>query len=147
MIEILKIDHESNLSILFGSSRPWEAPILTFDLLWVESPHWANVALMLQFSFKRHSVLQRCGVCVCVILTSSRGELPSDAVPTARQIHPPHACNFILPFQTPQQPLPGKMLADGCPLGNVDGTATANVTVTIPWLPSGIPPGASLCDT
>jgi hypothetical protein len=28
-------------------------------------------------------------VCVCVILTSSRGGLSSDAVPTARQINPP----------------------------------------------------------
>jgi hypothetical protein len=31
------------------------------------------------------------------------------------------------------------MIADGCPLGNVYGTATG--------LPVGIPPGASLCDT
>jgi hypothetical protein len=28
-------------------------------------------------------------VCVCANLTSSRGGLPSDAVPTARRIHPP----------------------------------------------------------
>jgi hypothetical protein len=48
MIEILKIDHESDLSILFGNSNSWEAPILMCDLLWVESPHCANVALMLQ---------------------------------------------------------------------------------------------------
>jgi hypothetical protein len=39
------------------------------------------------------------------------------------------------------------MLADGCPLGNVDGTATANFVGTIPWSPSDIPPDASLCDT
>jgi hypothetical protein len=32
-------------------------------------------------------------------------------------------------------------------LGNVDGTATANFVGTIPWLPSDITPGASLCDT
>jgi len=62
MIEILKIDHESDLSILFGNSKPWEAPIAMFNLFWVESPHRTNVALMLQFSFKRRSVLQRCGV-------------------------------------------------------------------------------------
>ncbi len=37
--------------------------------------------------------------------------------------------------------------SSGCPLGNVDGTATANFVGTIPWLPSDIPPGASLCDT
>ncbi len=60
---------------------------------------------------------------------------------------PPNACNVIPPFHTPHQPLPGKMLADGCPLGNVDGTATANFIGTILWLPSGIPPGTSLCDT
>jgi hypothetical protein len=50
-------------------------------------------------------------------------------------------------LQTPHQPLSGEMLADGCPLGNVDGTATANFVGTIPWLLSGIPPGASLCGT
>ncbi len=95
-----------------------------------------------------HVPLQAILVSVCVILTSSRGGLPSDAVPTARQIHPPpNVCNVIPPFQTPHQSLPGKMLADECPLGNVDGTATANFIGTIPWLPSGILPGASLCDT
>jgi hypothetical protein len=62
MIEILKIDHKSDLSILFWNSKPWEAPIPTFDFFWVESPHCANVALTLQFSFKRRSVFQRCGV-------------------------------------------------------------------------------------
>jgi hypothetical protein len=86
-------------------------------------------------------------VCVCVILTSSRGKLPSDAVPTARQIHPPQRLRRHTPVQTPHQPLPGEMFADGCPLGNVDETATAYFVGTIPWLPSGIPPGASLCDT
>jgi hypothetical protein len=50
-------------------------------------------------------------------------------------------------LQTPHQPLPGEILADGCLLGNVDGTATANFVETIPWLPSHVPPGASLCDT
>ncbi len=84
---------------------------------------------------------------VCVISTSGRGELPSDTVPTARQIHPPQRLQPHTPIQTPHQPLPGKMLADRYPLGNVDGTATANFVGTIPWSPSGIPPGASLCDT
>jgi hypothetical protein len=32
-------------------------------------------------------------------------------------------------------------------LGNVYGTATANFVGTIPWLPSDIPSGVSLCDT
>jgi hypothetical protein len=49
MIEIMKIDHKSDLSILFGNFKPWEAPIPTFNLFWVESPHCANVALMLHF--------------------------------------------------------------------------------------------------
>jgi hypothetical protein len=86
-------------------------------------------------------------VCVCVFLSSGRRELPSDAVPTARQIHPPPMPATSYPRQTPHQPLPEKMLADGCPLCNVDGTATANIVGTIPWSPSDIPPGASLCDT
>ncbi len=86
-------------------------------------------------------------VCVCVFLSSSRGELPSDAVPTARQIHPPQRLQRHTPRQTPHQPLPEEMLADGCPLGNVDGTATANFVGTIPWSPSDIPPSASLCET
>ena len=65
-------------------------------------------------------------MCVCVISTSSRGGLPSDVVPTARRIHPPQCLQRHTPIQTPHQPLPEKMLADGCPLDNVDGTATAN---------------------
>jgi hypothetical protein len=30
---------------------------------------------------------------------------------------------------------------------DVDGTATANLVETVPWLSSGVLPGASLCDT
>ncbi len=86
-------------------------------------------------------------VCVCVFLSSGRRELPSDAVPTARQIYPPPTPARSYPRQTPHQPLPEEMLADRCPLGNVGGTATANFVGTIPWMPSDIPPGASLCDT
>ncbi len=99
------------------------------------------------FCIRKERKLNCLSVCLCVILTSSRGGLPSDAVPTARHIHPPQRLGRHTLFQTPHQPLPGKMLADGCPLGNVDGTATANFIGTISWLPSGIPPGASLCDT
>jgi hypothetical protein len=51
------------------------------------------------------------------------------------------------PRQTPHQPLPEEMLADGCPLGNVDGRVTANFVGKIPWSPSDILLGASLCDT
>jgi hypothetical protein len=39
------------------------------------------------------------------------------------------------------------MVADGCLMGIVDGIAIANFIGKIPLLPSGIPPGASLCDT
>ncbi len=78
-------------------------------------------------------------VCVCVCPTSSRGGLPSDAVSTARLIHPPNACNVIPPPDSAHQPLPGEMLADGCPLGNLYVTATG--------LPVADPPGMSLCDT
>jgi hypothetical protein len=63
-------------------------------------------------------------VCVCVCLTSSREGLPSDAIPIAGRIHPPNACNVIPPPDSAHQPLPGEMLADRCPLGNVYGTAT-----------------------
>jgi hypothetical protein len=61
---------------------------------------------------------------VCVCLTSSREGLPSDAIPIAGRIHPPNACDVIPPPDSAHQPLPGEMLADGCPLGNVYGTAT-----------------------
>jgi hypothetical protein len=63
-------------------------------------------------------------VCVCVCLTSSREGLPSDAIPIAGRIHPSQRRNVILPPDSAHQPLPGEMLADGCPLGNVSGTAT-----------------------
>jgi hypothetical protein len=52
---------------------------------------------------------------------------------------PPNACNVIPPPDSAHQPLPGEMLADECPLGNVYGTATG--------LPVGVLPSASLCDT
>jgi hypothetical protein len=89
----------------------------------------------------------RVAMCVRVFSSSGRRELPSDVVPTARRIHPPPMPATSYPYQTPHQPFPEEMLADECPLGNVDGTATANFVGTIPWSPSDIPPGASLCDT
>jgi len=39
------------------------------------------------------------------------------------------------------------MLADGCLLGIIYGTATENSVKTIPWLSYDVAPGASLCDT
>ncbi len=66
------------------------------------------------------------GKCVCVCLTSSRERLPSEVIPIAGQIHPPNACNVIPPPDSAHEPLPGEMLADGCPLGNVYGTATSH---------------------
>jgi hypothetical protein len=43
---------------------------------------------------------------VCVILTSSRGGLPSDAVPTARLIHPPQCLQHHTPFSDTSSALP-----------------------------------------
>jgi hypothetical protein len=37
---------------------------------------------------------------------------------------PPNACDVIPPPDFAHQPLPGEMLADGCLLGNICGTAT-----------------------
>ncbi len=37
---------------------------------------------------------------------------------------PPNAWDIIPPPDPAHQPLPGEMLADGCPMGNVNGTAT-----------------------
>ena len=56
----------------------------------------------------------------------------------------PNACDVITTPNSAHQPLPGEMLADGCSLGDVDGTVTANLTV--PWSPSGVPPGVIICD-
>ncbi len=61
---------------------------------------------------------------MCVCLTSSREGLPSDAIPIAEQIHPPQPCDVIPPPDFAHQPFPREMLADGCLLGNVYGTAT-----------------------
>jgi hypothetical protein len=52
---------------------------------------------------------------------------------------PLNICDVIPHPGSTHQPLPGEMLADGCLLGNVYGTATR--------LPAGVLPGASLCDT
>ena len=60
---------------------------------------------------------------MCVCLTSSREGLPSRDT-NRRAIIPLNACNVIPPPDSAHQPLPGEMLADGCPLGNVYGTAT-----------------------
>ena len=62
-------------------------------------------------------------LCVCVCLTSSREGLPSRDT-NRRAITPLNACDVIPPPGSAHQPLPGEMLADGCPLGNVYGTAT-----------------------
>jgi hypothetical protein len=56
--------------VKYKSWRWWHAPMR----------HAKAIAMSMAYSL--------C-VCGCVILTSSRGELPSDAVPTARKIHPP----------------------------------------------------------
>ncbi len=79
----------------------------------------------------------RSGVCVC--LTSSREGLPSRDT-NRRAITPLNACYVIPPPDSAHQPLPGEMLADGCPLGNIWDSDFLES-------PFGIPPGASLCDT
>jgi hypothetical protein len=84
------------------------------------------------------------GVCVC-FLTSSRGGLPLTRFQPQDCSPSPNACNVITPSDSAHQPLPGEMLADGYPLGDVYGTVTVNLMV--PWSLSGVPPGASLCDT
>ncbi len=40
-------------------------------------------------------------MCVCVFLSSGRRELPSDAVPTARKIHPPQCLQHHTPVRHP----------------------------------------------
>jgi hypothetical protein len=77
--------------------------------------------------------------CVRVCLTSSRGGLPSDAVSTARWIHPPQRlqCHTFSRLRTSASPWGD--VSWRCPMGNVYGTATG--------LPVGVLPGASLCDT
>ncbi len=62
-------------------------------------------------------------MCECVCLTSSREGLPSRDT-NRRAITPLNACDVIPPPDSAHQPLPGEMLVDGCPLGNVYGTAT-----------------------
>ncbi len=85
-------------------------------------------------------------VFVCVNLTSSRGGLPSDAVPTARQIHPPQRLWRHTPSDSAHQFPPGKNVNWRVSLGNVDKTVTANLR-DIPWSPSDVLPSVSLCDT
>jgi hypothetical protein len=84
-------------------------------------------------------------VCVCS-RPPVEGGYPLRRYQSQGEFTPPTPATSY-PRQTPHQPLAGEMLADGYPLGNVDGTATANLVVTIPWSPTDILPGASLCDT
>jgi hypothetical protein len=118
------------------------------DCFWGNKHVWE---LLLKYRFEEHSACHKAScfkkgcecrflfplcqlpLCVCVFSSTGRRELPSDAVSTARQIHtPPPTPATSYPRQTPHQPLPGEMLADGCPLGNIYGTATANFVGTIP---------------
>ncbi len=77
-------------------------------------------------------------VCVCVQPPVEGGYLLMRYQPQG-EFTPPNACDVIPPPDSAHQPLPGEMLADGCPLGNVYGTATGLLV--------GVPPSASLCDT
>jgi hypothetical protein len=62
-------------------------------------------------------------VCVCVWPSVERG-YPLLRYQSLGEFTPPHACDVIPPPDSAHQPLPGEMLADGCPLGNLYGTAT-----------------------
>jgi hypothetical protein len=62
-------------------------------------------------------------VCVCVWPPVERG-YPLTRYQLQGKFTPPNACNVIPPPDSTHQPLPGEMLADGCPLGKVYGTAT-----------------------
>jgi hypothetical protein len=64
--------------------------------------------------------------CVCVNLTFSRGGLPSDAVPTARQIHPPQLMQHHTLSDSTHQFSPGENVNCRLSLGNVDRTVSAN---------------------
>ncbi len=62
-------------------------------------------------------------VCVCVWPPVERG-YPLTQYQSQGKFLPPNACDVIPSSDSAHQPLPGEMLADGCPLGNVHGTAT-----------------------
>jgi hypothetical protein len=62
-------------------------------------------------------------VCVCVSPPVERG-YPLTRYRSQGEFTPPNACDVIPPPDSAHQPLPGEMLADGCPLGNVYGAAT-----------------------
>ncbi len=66
--------------------------------------------------------MTRC-VCVCVWPPVEKG-YPLTRYQLQGKFTPPNACDIIPPPDSAHQPLPGEMLADGCPLGNVYGTAT-----------------------
>ncbi len=65
-------------------------------------------------------------VCVCVNLTSSGGGLPSDAVATARRIHPQQRLWHHTPTDSAHQFPPGENVNWRVSLGNVDRRVTAN---------------------
>ncbi len=62
-------------------------------------------------------------VYVCVWPPVERG-YPLTRYQSQGEFTPPNACDVIPPLDSAHQPLPGEMLADGCPLGIVYGTAT-----------------------
>ncbi len=62
-------------------------------------------------------------MCVCVWPPVERG-YPLTRYQSQGKFTPPNACDIILPPDSTHKPLPGEMLADGCLLGNVYGTAT-----------------------
>ncbi len=70
---------------------------------------------------RKLGALIRAGVCVCVCVCC-----PLTRYQSQGKFTPPNACDIIPPLDSAHQPLPGEMLADGCPLGNVYETATSH---------------------
>jgi hypothetical protein len=92
--------------------------------------------LRFQYQLLRNTTSKN--VCVCVRPPVEEGYLLT-RYQSQGKCTPPKACDVIPPPDSTHQPLPGEMLADGCPLGNVYGTATG--------LPVGVLPSMSLCET
>ncbi len=127
------------LDHIWSKSAVWQRPPtrgICSDHIWLKSAAWQSPPTRGTFwaTFGQSLLC----VCVCVWPPVEGGYLLTQCQPQG-ELTPPNACDVILPPNSAHQPLPGEMLADGCPLGNVYGTATE--------LPVGILPGMSLCDT
>jgi hypothetical protein len=90
-----------------------------------------NIKVLSNFNINNKVLLY---VCVCVFVCSCppvEGSCPLTRYQPQGKFTPPMPATSY-PHQTPHQPLPEEMLADGYPLGNIDGIVTANFVGTIP---------------